>query len=95
MAVTTTLVTGISATGALVTGATNPGRLFVQNVGTVPVSVYYTADGSGSPVAQLVGGTANDDGNGAVLSDTVWDMWNGVLWLKAPATGGRALVGML
>jgi hypothetical protein len=63
--------------------------LVIQNRGTVPVEVYYTADGSGEAFCILAGGDAEDDGVGRLWAD---EYWRGPVWLKCAATGGRASV---
>jgi hypothetical protein len=83
------LFTGITAGGVSVrTGSTPWSRLVLQNVGTVPIGIWFNADGTGDPIAQLAGGVANDDGLGSSLTD---NDYNGPVWAKAAAGGGRLL----
>lgn len=90
---TATLVTGIDATGLAVLTALQAKRSFsIQNVGTVALTVYYNATGAGDPEIALGAGTVNDDGTGGFLAE---DTYHGPVWVKCPATGGRALVGYL
>lgn len=88
-----TRYSAIGATGNAV-GAVHAGDkgLSIQNVGTVAIEVYYNADGTGDPFVILAGGAANDDGKAAHWFD---DEYDGPVWLKAPAGGGRAIVGEL
>jgi hypothetical protein len=90
-----TLVTGITSSGQSVISTADAGdahEVIIQNVGTVPIAVYFNADGSGDPMFQLGAGQANDDGNGDVFTDY---HWKGPVSIKAPAGGGRALVSQI
>lgn len=85
-----TEVIGITAAGqAVLTAQTNRDRLHLMNTGTVPVWVYYNADGSNNGLVTILrGGTAAGDGTGGEWRD---DTWKGPVWVKAPATGGRVI----
>lgn len=80
----------ISAAGALVRGGGNTsGLMCIQNVGTTPVALYVSADGSGDPIVVLAGGVAANDGLGSSFTS---DNFRGTIFAKAPAGGGQLLV---
>lgn len=85
------LLTGITSSGQLARAASGLewSRLILQNTGTVALTIYYNADGSGDPALILAAGTANDDGTGTIVVDTTYE---GAVFVKAPAGGGRLLV---
>lgn len=80
------LVTGIDATGVVVRAATSApwASVVIQNVGTVAVSLYKNATGSGDPWTVLPGGSATDDGTGGVAT---FDDYLGAIFAKSTGAG--------